>query len=269
MAFNYETLLIDRPIRGTLFDKTTKDVIFTADQIMNPSLEVGGTQVFITNGIGSRLAILDREKTSKFSAENSQINLGIFSAQAGQAKTLATDSVPIIAPKFEMITVGYSSGTTVNLTITLEETPSTALTTIYRLNPDRSISDKFTVDTTAAATKFSITGKIITLPVTPTPVIKNTDQFAIWYDYSATTAVEITNSGDNTSMGGIFDLEVLFLDYCDPNTKYYGHIIFPSVKLDPSFTINFTTEGTHPFSFEAMLDNCSTDKKMFQFIIPE
>lgn len=267
MAF-YDTLIIDRPSRFTLFDKTTKGVIFTADQIMDPSLEIGGVQTFVTNSIGQRIATFDREKTAKFSANNSQINLSIMAAQMGQLKTLATVEAPIIAPKFEMFTVGFSSGSTVNLTLTLDETPSTALTYIYRLNPDRSIADTFTVDTAAAATKFSISSKVITLPVTPDPVIAATDVFAVWYDYSASSAVKIVNSADLTAMGGIGDLEILFADFCNPNTKYFGHIIFPSIKLDPNFTIGLTTEGNHPFAFESMLDNCSTDKEMFHFIIP-
>lgn len=269
MAFNYDTLIIDRVIQGTMFDKSTGEVIFTADQIMNPSLEVAGTQVFVTNGIGSRIATFDREKTSKFTAENAQINLGIMAAQMGQLKTLASVAAPIIAPKFDMVTVGYSSGTTINLTFDLTKTPSTAPTYIYRLNADRSIADTFTKDTAAAATKFSISGSTITLPVAPTPAIAATDVFAVWYNYSATTAVKIVNSGDLTAMGGTFDLCVYFIDYCNPNTKYYGHIIFPSIKLDPAFTINFTTDGTHSFSFESMLDNCSADREMFHFIIPE
>jgi len=119
MAFAYDTLVIDRCDRGTLFDKTTGEVIFTARDIMNPALEVGGSQVFVTNSIGSRIATFDREKTAKFSAENSQINLGILAAQMGELKTLATEAATILAPKMEIITVGYSTGTTVNLTISL------------------------------------------------------------------------------------------------------------------------------------------------------
>ena len=37
--FNVENLIINRILRGTLFDKATGEVIFSIDQISDPSLE--------------------------------------------------------------------------------------------------------------------------------------------------------------------------------------------------------------------------------------
>jgi len=274
MAFNYDTLIVDRPLRFTLFDKTSGLLKFTADQIMEPSLNVAGTQVFVTNGIGSRIATFDREKTAKFTARNSQISLGLFAAQTGKTKQLASVANPIIVPKCEILTVGFSAGTTVNTTLTLSEVPvgtaGSEIAYIYRLNRDQSVAETFTVDDVASATTFTVTAasKLVTLPtIAGDGAIAETDQFAIYYNYSATSGVRIDNDGDKFATGGKGDLEVIFADYIDPNIKYYGHVIFPSIKMDPNFDIAFTTEGNHAFGFESMIDNGSTDKNMFHFII--
>lgn len=275
MAFNWDTLIIDHIASGTLTDKSTGEVIFTANQITNPVIEIGGEQVFVTNALGSRIATFDRQKTTRFSAENSQINLGIFAAQMGKTKEIASMAKPITSPMIEILTVGETGGTP-KTTLVLKNVPTgtagAEISYIYRINSDSSIADTFTLDDTADATHYTLAAasKTITLPViVGEGAIKATDRFFVKYQYSATSAVKITNSAENFAMGGVFTLMTVFADYCNPNTKYYGYIVFPSVKLDPSSQITLSNEATHAFAFEAMLDNCSNDKEMFSFIIPE
>lgn len=266
----YDTLIIDRVKRGTLFDKTTGLVKCTVNQITDPSLEVNGEIVYTTDAVGSRIAGFDRQKTAKFSASNTQIDLGLMAAQFGNDKLLATSEAKIKSPICEVITVG-ATGAVVNTSITLAQTPSTgSVKYIYRLNPDKSIGSTYVLDDTeVSATEFTISAKIITLP-TPAggDAVKATDLFAIWYYYDASEAIKIASTAESISMGGLFDLELLLCDYCDPSIKFAGHLIFPSVKFDPSFSLTLNNEGAHAFSFESLLDNCSNDKEMFHFIIP-
>ena len=266
----YDTLIIDRVKRGTLFDKTTGQVKFTVTQITDPQLQVDGQVVYTTDALGSNIAGFDRQKTAKFSASNTQIDLGLMSAQFGNDKTLATATAKIKSPICEVLTVG-AVDSVVNTKITLAQTPSTdSVKFIYRLKPDKSIGSTYGLSaTTASATEFAITDKEITLP---TPVAPDTvtadDLFAIWYYYDASEAIKISSTAESISMGGLFDLEILLCDYCDPSVKFAGHLMFPSVKFDPSFSLTLNNEGAHAFSFSSLLDNCSNDKEMFHFIIP-
>jgi hypothetical protein len=266
-----DTLVIDRALRGTLFDSTTGGVIFSVSQIEDPALEIAGEQVFATDAVGAHIATFDRSKTATFTATNSQMSLGLMAAQFGSTKTVASASAKIVAPKFEMITVGATEGAA-NTSITLAETPygttGSEIPFIYRLNTDGSINTQFAIGTAASATEFKLATKTITLPTVSSPAITATDVFAIWYDYEAEEAIKIENNAASSTLGGEFDLEVLFVEICNPSVKYYGHVIFPSVKMNPAFTLTFTNEGKHGFGFEAMPAYCSTERKLFHIIVP-
>lgn len=271
--FNYDTLIIDRALRGTLYGKTTGSAIFTIDQIMNPQLSVTVEQVFVTNALGIKIATFDRSKGAKFTAENSQINLGLMAAQSGKLKTNATVGAPIPMEKTEIVTVGGTTGVP-GTTVTLQNVPlgtaGSEIPYIYRLNSDNSISTPYAIDITASATKFSLVSatKVLTFP-TPTAgdVLLPTDRFMVNYTYSATAAIKIENSTTTNSMGGIFKLEVMFADWADVSTKYYGFVVFPSVRLDPNFDIKFANDSTHAFGFECLQDNISIDKNLYYFLV--
>jgi hypothetical protein len=263
MAINLDVLVIDHALRGTLFDKSTSDVIFSANKVQNPSLEINGEQVFATDNLGYRVATFDRNQTCTFSAENALLSLGIMAAQFGASKEVASSSSKIVTPKMEIITVGGAP----NTTITLAETPygTTPVPFIYKINSDQSMGTKYAVAASASATEFAISTNTITLPTGSLA----TDRFAIFYSYEAESAVKISKLAANTALAGKFDLEVMFVDPCNQSTKYYGHIIFPNVKMNPSFTLNFATDGVHSFGFEAMQDYCSTSNEFFYIVVPE
>ena len=56
---NIENLLINRVVRGTLFNRLTNEVIFRLDEISNPTLECGGEHVYTTDAfkVGDKVAI--------------------------------------------------------------------------------------------------------------------------------------------------------------------------------------------------------------------
>lgn len=270
MAFNLDDLIIDRPIRATLFDKTTSEVIFTIDQITDPSLECTTQTDEVRDAIGSLVTELDRAKESVFSGTNAFINLGLMASQLGTTKQLASASVKIQVPKFEMIELGAESGTT-NKTITLSETPVGDIKYIYRLGNNKSIAEKYEAGVTATDT-FAIAGKVITLPTTPT--FSANDRFGVWYKYEATGAeglgaVKVSNNSEAFTKIGVFDLEVLLADVCNSNIKYYAHILCNNAKMDGNTTIGFNSQATHGFTVKLFQDWCSSNKNLFDIIIPE
>jgi hypothetical protein len=259
-----ENLLIDRAIRGSLLDKANGSVYVSFDEITNPSIEHGGEFAYATDALGFRVAAFPRGKTVTFSAERAHIHPGLLAVQLGTEKQVASTSETLTSPKFEIITVGETEGSA-NTSITLSETPvgTTPVPFIYKV-VNNGLSTEYPVAQTASASAFAISGSVITVP---TGSLK-TDRYAVFYEYEAQEAIKISDAASNPVLGGKFLLEVLFADNCNLNVKYHGFLVFPNVQMNPSFGLNFTTEGTHPFGFEAMPDKCSEDQELYHIIIP-
>lgn len=273
MAFNKDNLVIDRAIRGSMKNKTTNAVMWSLDQIKDPTIECSSEVVYATDCTGSKIAGFDRAKDAKFTAVNSVFNLSLLAAQVGSDKSVASSSNTFNVPKFEAITLG-ATGETVNTTITLEETPATTLTKIYKLDTDGSILEEISAGATAT-TQFSISGKVITLPTTPASgAYTAATRFGVWYDYEASDAeglgaVKVSNSANEFPTSGVFELEVLFADICDPSIKYHGYVVFGNAKLSANTTLNLTTEIQQNLEIICAIDYCNADRTLFEIIVPE
>jgi hypothetical protein len=258
MSITSENLVIDRPYRGSFIDSTTGEIKVMLNQITNPNWEFSGEQESATDAQGVRVATFNRSKGCRFSAEAKFINTSLLAAQFGKEKTLASSSSKVRTPKYDIITVGFSSGTTPNTSVTLSETPITGTVPyIYKLGEKDCLSGvKYAVADSASATEFAIASDTITLPTT-TGALAGTDKILVRYEYEADTGVLIENSSENFGFTGMFELDVLCSDICNPSIKYHGFLIFQNVTMDPNFSINVMTDGTHAFGFEANSDYCS------------
>lgn len=255
MALNIDSLVINRAIRGTLFDKTNGDVIFTIDQIQDPSLECTGEQADVVDALGKKITSFDRSKEATLTGSNALINLGLAAAQFGSDKVIASADNKITVPRCEELVASEGK-------VTLRDIPSGDVTFIYSLNDDGSIKAKYEMAGTAAAGKFSIAGKVITLPTDA-----RTGRFLVYYDYESDSAISFANSADAFAKGGRFVLEVLLADICDPNIEYYAYVVFGNAKMTNEVTIDFSNEAEHNFEIQAMQDYCTTDKKLFEIIV--
>ena len=256
--FNVENLLINRPLRGTLFDKSTNDILFCADQLSDASLECSGEQVFINDAMGIKVAGFDRSKDATFTGTSAFINFGLMAAQLGSDKRNADAENQIIVPAFELIEVKNAQ------TVTLQYEPAEDIKYIYSTHPDKTKNETFKLAASASATEFAISGKNITLP---TGKFKIGDLVAVWYSRKTSEAVAIKNTAKEFSKSGRFVLEVLCTDFCDTNKVYYTYIIFNNAKLDNALSINFNNEATHQFTINAMQDYCSANNELFTIIV--
>lgn len=269
MAFDVNSFVIDRALRGTLFDKSTGEVIFSINQIKDPSLECSGETVYTTDAVGARIAAFDRSKDATLSGSNALIDFGMLAAQLGSDKVAANSSDTISVPVCEVLTAADGE---LALAHVPTGTSGSEIKYIYAVNTDKSIGTKYESAATADATHFKVTAADKTIDL-PTGVADGT-QFYVWYEYAAdgtagNGAVEIVDSATAFAKGGRFDLEVILCDICDTNTKYYAHIIFDNAKMDNSVTINFNNEAEHGFTINCAQDYCSIDKKLFRIVIPE
>ncbi|MEG1502113.1 MAG: hypothetical protein RR370_01850 [Synergistaceae bacterium] len=269
-----EDLLIDRALRGTMTDKGTGEVIFTIDQVKDPSLECSGETVYSTDAVGSKIAAFNRSKDATLSGANAIINFGMMAAQLGSDKTLATADKKITVPKFQIIQPVESGGVK---KLNLKKVPVGAagaeIKYIYALHNGRSIAKKYEVGATGA-TQFTVNAASKTIILPTSAEITEKTYFGVWYNYEAdgsagNGAVEISNRADAFAKGGVFDLEVLFVNPCNPNEKIYGHILFGNAKMQDNLTLNISNEAEHGFTVECMQDYCNPDRQLFTMIIPE
>ena len=260
-----DSLVIDRALKGTMFDSVTGEMLFNLEMIKDPSLECSGTLVYSDDHMGAHIASFSRAKEAKFSATNALFNLSLAAAQYGSTKVVASSGTKMNVPFYEEILVGGAP----NTTVTLSHLPvhNSALW-IYKVNKQH-LATAYPMATDASATEFKIvegTG-VITLPTGGAFVA--TDTVAIWYQYASETAVSVENSSSTFAKRGRFDLEVFMCDPCDQDTKYLAHIVFPNAQLENGGNIKFTTDGDHAFSLVAIQDYCTASQQLFNIIVPE
>ena len=260
MAFDISNFIIDRILRGVMTSTADGSVMYSINQIENPSLECSADEKVAVDALGTTIQTYHLAKNATLSAENSMFDLGLFATQQGAEKKIASASSKIITPIFENIDVTGTS-------VVLKHKPKDALTAIYELKGDSTMGKKYTVNATATVDKFAFdeASKTITLPTGVTVG----SQIFVMYEYETENAVEITASATEFPKAGKFIMEVLGADVCDQESLIHSYVEFPKAKLDGNVDYSFTTDGTHPFTIRAMQDYCDREKKLFRIIVPD
>lgn len=251
--------VIDHVIRGTAFSQADGSVLFTINQIQNPSLSCSSESTDAVDALGTPIATFYRAKNAEFSAENALFDMSLMATQLGTSKKIASAESKITVPAFD--TIEITGDTTYNL----KHTPKVAPTEIYKLNGDSTLGTKYTSGASASATEFMLSGTVLTPPTG----LNNGDQLYVMYEYESDSAVEVMNSAKNFPVGCKFVMEVLGCDVCDQTTQVFAYVVFPNFKLSPDFDWSIATDGAHPFSGKAQQEYCNKDKVLFQVIIPD
>lgn len=239
--------VVDHVLRGTAFSQKDGSVLFTINQIQNPSLNCASESTDAVDALGTPIATFYRAKSAEFSAENALFDMNLMATQLGTTKKVATADAKITVPAFE--TIDYVAGTT---TYTLKHTPKVAPTEIYKLNGDSTLGIKYTAGTgsSGTATEFVINGVTLTAP---TGLVTG-DQLYVMYEYESDSAASVINSAKNFPTGCKFVMEVLGCDVCDQTTQIFAYLVFNNAKLSPDFDWSIATDGAHPFSMRAQQD---------------
>lgn len=254
-------LIIDHVLRGIMVNKAG-EYMWSVNQITNPSLSVTMEDaVTAVDALGSTIASFDRGRNAEFSAENSIFDLGLYAAQLGQEKQIASASKKIVAPAFETIEV--EDGKT---DYVLAHAPKEDVTVIYALNGDGTLGEAYKVGSEATATDFVYDTDTHTITI-PTGLAAE-DELFVMYEYDMEEGVAVVADAINVPKKGKFILEVLGCDVCDQETLIHTYVVFPNAKLEGSVDYSFTTDGTHPFTITAQQSYCDSKKKLFTVIIP-
>lgn len=251
-----------------MFSTTNGEALWNITQIEEPQLSVTTDKTDAVDALGARIMQFERAKNAEFTAQNTLFDFGLAAAQAGTDKLVAGVGKTITMPKWEEVTITADMLTN---GLVLEATPvGTAgkeVPYIYKLNGDGTLAVKYTAGAEAGSATFIIDAatKKITLPSGLTAGTR------LWipYEFACEDGVEVYNTAVNFPKAGKFVMEVLGNDVCDPSKEYYAYIVFPNAKLDSDYELNFTTDGKHPFTLQAMQEYCDHEKKLFRILIPE
>lgn len=245
-----KNFIVDRVVRGNMYSHKTGELLWSLNQITNPSLSMESETVDAVDALGTPIMTFDRSKTCTFSAENAIFDLALLGQQVGQA---AEEGDKVVIPMFESIDV---EGTE----ITLSKTPTEEVAYIYVLENDGSLGKEYSLE----KSEFSVDGATITLP---TEVVAGSRVF-VSYEYEG-KATRVVNSANNFPKAGKFVMEVLGRDICDATTEIYAMLVLHNAKLSASTEITFDAESTQGFELVAQQDYCSKDNLLFTLIVPE
>lgn len=250
-----KNFIVDRIVRGNMYDNKTGELLWSLNQIQNPSLTMDSETVDATDALGTTIMSFDRSKTCTFSAENAIFDLSLLAEQVGSEAKSETRNVPV----FESLEVATKGGK-----VTLAHTPADTVKYIYVLNSDGSLGTQFVAGASASDTEFAINGNQITVPTN----LEAGSRIFVSYEYEG-TATYVINSAQNFPTAGKFVMEVLGRDICDATTEIYAMLILPSAKLSASTDLSFDTEMAQSFELIAQQNYCSTTNELFTLIIPE
>ena len=258
--YDVNNFVIDHVIRGMMFSSTDNSLMWSINQITDPSLSITADNAQAVDALGTPIATFDRGKTAEFSGTNSLFDLGLYAAQNGRDKEIAGDNVEsIIVPAFEEFEI-----TATNTTYTLSKTPVVQPTFVSALNGDGTTGTKYTSDSEADdSVKFTYLNGTITLPTGVT------GDFLVVYDYESEQAVAVVGDAVNFPKAGRFVMEVLGTNVCDQTKLIHAFVEFPNAKLDANVDVSFTTDTTHPFTIIAQQQYCDKDKILFRIIVPD
>lgn len=260
--FDINNMVIDHVLRGIMVSSSDGSVLWSINQITEPQLSITTESAEAVDAIGSTIATFYRSKKAEFTANNSLFDLGLYAAQNGTEKQVATSQNKITVPAFETLTIGAA-----NKEVVLKHTPKETPSAVYLLKGDGTLGAKLEYSSGAAEGKFTYDSSEhkITFPT----AANAGEEYFIEYEYDSEKAVAVTGDAINFPKAGKFIMEILGADVCDQTDLIHAYVIFPNAKLKADVDVSFTTDGNHPFTIEANQAYCDTKKTLFEIVVPD
>lgn len=256
MALNVNELILDRVKEITYSELGTGKLMMRLKSPEDVSLNCTAEGDEVTDAVGSPITTIYRAKKATLSGSNSLISMDLAAIQYGTEKKIASSSNKITDIMFEILTIEGGK-------VTLKNTPKDAVKYIYSIS-NNEIAKAYEAGSAATATEFLINGKVITVPT------GLTGKVYVEYTYETDSAVQVDNTTAGMPKAGQVVVYAYFKDVCNENLTYYGKVICPKAKIDPSSVeLALNSTGKHPFTFQMMKDYCSEDENLFSIIVAE
>ena len=266
---NIKNLVFNRVIRGIMFDRTTKQALWSVSQLKNFRMQVTTEKDTAVDAMNSPIMDFYRAKSGTLSADSALFDLGLFAAQSGSSVDVSTATNKFIVPVFDEITLTSATAATLTYTPYVASGETYGVPYIYVMNGDGTLGEVLSADSTAASGKFSISGKNLTFA---SGDLEIGDTILAVYDREAdatNAAVQIKNSAKNFPKNGRFVLEYLAADPCDSEELYYCYNEIPNASLSPDIDLDFATDMTHSFELNMKQEYCDKEKLLYRMICPD
>ena len=241
---------LDRVLSVAGTDAVTNNILFYADQIVDPSLSFTSETEDIVDALNNVVMVMENGRGCTFSASNAFFNTQILAAQVGGEVKDGSTTIT----KYEVASVKDGKVTISNHIPTLEG--GTKLDgKVYALADDGSLTSA----TEIAATVNRAQGDDEYLAVT-------TSAKKVLVVYTATIDADekITAFADAKNKLMNVTAEVLLRDLCKEEL-YYAYIIMRG-KLSGEAEWGMTRDGNHAFEIRCFPEYCG-DKKLVDVII--
>lgn len=250
MAFTLDGIVIDR-IQLAVAEDFAGNLLYTLTQLSDATIETNAESKDAVDKDGTLIKRFYNSKTATLSATNAMMDFNIIGQQAGgKGKEVASSNNKLVMPKISIISKGTK---TVEIPGFKEGTVC-----VSALSNNGTMGKAYTLGSEASETEFKIETNTLTLPTDATA-----DKFIVKYNRDVTNGVRVVNSADQFPKTIRLTLKALAVDPCTADTLRACYIIFDSFQVDPSVSIQLTTDATFDFSGEAQFSYCSADKSLF------
>lgn len=214
----------------TAYDIATGKAKVTLTTLKTSGVETTGETVYATGGRGNaRLIGFSSNRQSRISLQDAIFDNAAVAMLTGNDLVSGTKVIDY----YEVASVTSSK-------LTLSKTPTGAIVSVYKLNPDGTNGEEYTLGTPATnAKEYSVSAKELTF----NSAVTNGTSFRVYYKVTtASDAKTIKVSSD--AFGGTFR-GVLKCLVVDEFTKqaFEADLIIPNAKFEDNFNLSFAADG--------------------------
>ena len=250
---------LDRVLSVAGADVLNGNVIFLADQIVDPSLSFTSETEDIVDALNNVVMVLENGRGATFGASNAFFNTQILAAQVGADVTSGTTEID----KYEIVTLGADGKVELGSAIkslTDNEGTKTFTGKVYELTNDGSLTSA-TALTGVTYTAASGNAKEY---LTVTPTSADVKKVLVAYTTEVEASEKLTAFADAKNKLMDVTAEVLLRDLCD-ESLVYAYIVMRG-KLSGEAEWSMTRDGNHAFEIRCFPEYCG-DKKLVDVII--
>lgn len=245
---------LDRVLSVAGADVLNGNVIFLADQIVDPSLSFTAENEDIVDALNNVVMVLENGRGATFGASNAFFNTQILAAQVGGEVTSGATEIE----KYEIVTVGDAGKIELGSAIKSlsGDTDKTFTGKIYELTNDGSLTSAEPIIGTYTAANGQAK-EFLTVTTEAKKVL-------VKYTTEVTAAEKLTAFADAKNKLMNVTAEVLLRDLCD-ESLVYAYLVMRG-KLSGEAEWSMTRDGNHAFEIRCFPEYCG-DKKLVDVII--
>ena len=245
---------LDRVLSVAGADVLNGNVIFLADQIVDPSLSFTAENEDIVDALNNVVMVLENGRGATFGASNAFFNTQILAAQVGADVTSGVEEIE----KYEIVTVGEAGKIELGSAIKslTGDTDKTFTGKIYELTNDGSLTSAAPITATYTAASGNAKEYLT--------VTTQAKKVLVKYTTEVTAAEKITAFADAKNKLMNVTAEVLLRDLCD-ESLVYAYLIMRG-KLSGEAEWSMTRDGNHAFEIRCFPEYCG-DKKLVDVVI--